>query len=162
MSVYLEKGSEYPFNAVVTPKGYGLDTIQVLNTASQDFPAIAAVGQDGGTGIYKVPGDLVKAVEPVIIQGAGAVKIFPLPSTSSRVAIGLMTEEGENRNIKARLELLQGPNNVKQSIEFYCSSGNKTPFFAVFETPATGYSLRVINQYPIEFPFLAYIQAMDG
>ena len=59
--------------------------------------------------------------------------------------------------MKAKIELTQGPNQVKQVIELYASSGYKNPFYAVIATPGSNSALRVINQNNVEFPFDAYV-----
>ena len=61
------------------------------------------------------------------------------------------------RNMKAKIELTQGPNQVKQYFEIYCSSGYKNPFYAVIQTPDPVSTIRVINQNTVEFPFDAWV-----
>lgn len=157
MKVWLEDGKQYPLNVVVKPKGYGIDTVQVLNTAQMEFPLTTQVGQgDGTSGIYRSPDALVEQCQPRLIQGAGAVVSYPVDASTERVQVGMYATEA--RNVKFILELLQGPNNVKQSIEFYASNGYKNPFYAVFDTPGSGYVVRIKNKYPLEFPINAYVE----
>lgn len=162
MKVYLEDGAEYPLNILMKPKGSGLDTVRVQNTASTDFPATTGVGQDGKASIYNLPEDIETIAEPRLIQGGGAVKIYPVDNGVDRVAVAAKSKDFEARNIKFRLELLQGPNNVKQSIEFYASNGYKTPFYALFETPGTGYAIRIVNTHSLEFPITAYVAPISS
>eukprot|EP00566_Odontella_aurita_P021507 CAMPEP_0113552214 /NCGR_PEP_ID=MMETSP0015_2-20120614/14944_1 /TAXON_ID=2838 /ORGANISM="Odontella" /LENGTH=218 /DNA_ID=CAMNT_0000453169 /DNA_START=198 /DNA_END=854 /DNA_ORIENTATION=- /assembly_acc=CAM_ASM_000160 len=161
MKVWLEDGLQYPLNVVMNPKGHGIDTVQVQNTAQMEFPLTTQVGQgDGASGIYKSPGDLVMTSQPRLVQGAGAVVSCPIDTSVQRVQVGMHATEA--RNVKFILELLQGPNNVKQSIEFYASNGYKTPFYAVFDTPGSGYVVRIKNEYPLEFPINAYVEPFNG
>jgi hypothetical protein len=160
MKIYLENGKTYPLSLVLKPKGLGLDTIQVLNTASQEFPMTASVQQQGGTqntGFFKAPEELKSLSTPRLIQGAGDVEAFPLPTSANKIQVHIEAAEGQ-RNVKFKMELLQGPNNVKQSIEFYASTAYKTPFYAVFTTPGVGYTVRIVNEYPLEFPMYAYVE----
>ena len=58
------------------------------------------------------------------------------------------------------MELLQGPNNVKQELEIYSSDGKKRSFFAVFETPYNGCQLRIVNTKTVEYPVVACIEPL--
>jgi len=162
MKVYLEDGEKFPLNIVLKPKG-AIDTVQVKNIAASEFPVNTKVGEgtaDGASGgIYSAPDNLLKATEPILVQGAGAIYSRSFEGNVKRVAVA-MTATATN-NVKFYLELLHGPNNIKQSIEFYASNGYKTPFFAIFDTPGPGYNIRIKNDYPLEFPIHAYIQPLD-
>lgn len=155
ISVYLEDGSQYPIDIVMSPKGYGLDTIQVKNIAETDFPLTLSVGQNGADPIYAASETIVDKVDPIWVQGNGAIKSFPLAHETDRVQV--LVEATEGKNAKFYIELLQGPNNIKQAVKFYASSGIKTPFYAVFTVPGNGYTVRIRNDYPVEFPVHAYV-----
>jgi hypothetical protein len=66
------------------------------------------------------------------------------------VQVLLKTDE---RNMKAKIELTQGPNQTKQVIELYASSGYKNPFYTIIQTPGSISTIRIINQNTVEFPF---------
>jgi hypothetical protein len=51
----------------------------------------------------------------------------------------------------ARIELLQGTNNVKQVMEVYTEDSTERPLFAIIETPGTGNVVRMINTATVEF-----------
>ena len=59
--------------------------------------------------------------------------------------------------MKAKIELTQGPNQVKQVIELYASVGYKNPFYAVIATPGAVSTVRVINENTVEFPLDAWV-----
>ena len=147
---YSEDGQLRPLNAVIeTPKSP--KTIACYNINSQEFPLQATVAQNGLTSAYEVfskngPGDH--------IQG-GKVASYTLDASVNSVHVLIKTEE---RNMKATIELTQGPNNIKQSYEIYASVGYKTPFYAVIETPGPGNVVRIINENPLEFPFNAWVE----
>jgi hypothetical protein len=63
----------------------------------------------------------------------------------------------EDRNMKAKIELTQGPNQPKQIIEVFATVGGQTPFYAVIATPGAGSTIRVVNQNSVEFPINAWI-----
>ena len=61
------------------------------------------------------------------------------------------------RNMKAKIELTQGPNQVKQYVELYAQRGFKNPFYVVIQTPGSFNTVRVLNQNPVEFPLDAWV-----
>jgi len=89
------------------------------------------------------------------VQG-GQITSYVFGPEVDSVQILLKPLNGE-RNIKARIELTQGPNQVKQSFELYASSGYKNPFYAMIQTPGAESTIRVINQNNVEFPFNAWV-----
>jgi hypothetical protein len=59
--------------------------------------------------------------------------------------------------LKAKIELLNGPNNIKQSFQIYTQSGSVSALYVVFNTPGSGNTVRVTNIAPLEFPCRAYM-----
>lgn len=154
MKVYVEDGKVRPFNCVVaTPKAQ--NTIAVYNTANLEFPFSATVRNERDSGLAaNGPGDLLKNGIPRTVQG-GAITSFPFDPRVESVQVLLKTD---GRNCKCRIELMQGPNNDKQVIEFYSSDGKKRPIYAVIETPGSGNVVRIINENTVEFPFTAFVE----
>jgi hypothetical protein len=114
------------------------------------------------SGLFAAANILAEKCEPTLIQGGGSVKSFTLDPSVERVQIMLKAPNG--RNMKAQIELMQGPNNDKQVIEYYASNRKKNPLFAVMETPGAGNTVRLINEYPMEFPLYAWVEPfpVDG
>ena len=154
MKVYIEDGKVRPFNAVVaTPMSN--NNIAVYNTGNLEFPFKASVRSDLESGLAaNGPGDLISNAKPRLVQG-GSITSFPFDPRVESVQVLLKTD---GRNLKVRVELMQGPNNDKQVLEFYSSDGKKRPFFVVIETPGTGNVVRIINENTVEFPFQAYVE----
>jgi hypothetical protein len=75
-----------------------------------------------------------------------------------KVQVLMMATDG--RNVKVQIELLQGPNNIKQTVEFYASNAYKTPFYMILDTPGGGHQIRIKNKYPVEFPLAAYVEPL--
>ena len=152
MKVYIEDGNLRPLNAVVlTPMAS--NTVAIYNTGNLEFPFYAAVEEKLDPGLAAASNNPYDWSSPQTVQG-GALKTFPFDPAVQSVQVMLNTD---GRNLKAQIELMQGPNNDKQIVEFYSSDGMKRPIYVVFETPGTGNVVRGINHNPVEFPFTAYV-----
>ena len=155
VKVYSEDGNLRPFNCIVeTP--HASNTIAVYNTADMEFPFFANLEeyQPGHThGIATSASELIETTIPRIIQG-GSIASYPFPPEVASVQL-LLTTDG--RNLKARIELMHGPNNDKQVMEFYSSDGYQRPFYCIIETPGSGNVVRMINENSMEFPFFCTI-----
>lgn len=105
MKVYLQDGSERPFNAVIaTPRGS--NAVAVRNVANLEFPVAACVDVDNGPPLM----DRISERKARMVQG-GAVHTVPFDAYVSSVQV-LLTTDG--RPLNATIELIQGPNNNKQ------------------------------------------------
>lgn len=146
--VYTEDGLIRPLDVLIeTPKHP--KTVAVYNTAALEFPFEATVSNSGSAKAY----DSLANEDHEMIQG-GALRSYTFGSEVKSVQVLLKTSE---RNMKAKIELTQGPNQVKQFFEIYASVGYKNPFYAVIKTPGPNCAIRVINQNTVEFPFDAWV-----
>mmetsp|Transcript_13841 Transcript_13841/g.21387 ORF Transcript_13841/g.21387 Transcript_13841/m.21387 type:complete len:308 (-) Transcript_13841:208-1131(-) len=145
MRVYIENGSDRPFNAVMeTPRGP--NTIAVRNIGQLEFPMAAQIEAVSAAGPL---GDMANIDHgPMTIQG-GALRTYPFDPHVESIQILLKTD---GRPLNARIELLQGPNNNKQVIELYTEDGLDRPFFCVLESPGSGNVIRIVNTATVEFP----------
>lgn len=156
IAVYLEDGSIRPFRCtILTPQAQ--NAIAVRNTAQMEYPLMAGVEADLAT---TLPGegtmqDRLAAIPcRRTIQG-GAVFTMPFNPSVASVQILLKTD---GRPLNCRIELLQGPNNVKQVMEVYTEAGDVRPFFTILDTPGTGNVVRIVNTSTIEFPISANVE----
>merc|ERR1712048_401891 len=139
LRVYVENGEYRPFSTVLeTPRGP--NTVAIRNIGALEFPLAAQVDAVPSDGPLARFGEL-----PMTIQG-GALKTFPFAPNVDSVEVLLRTD---GRPLKARIELLQGPNNNKQVIEIY----------TVLQTPGSGNVVRIVNTATVEFPMTAAISA---
>lgn len=152
MRVYVEDGSKRPFSAMIaTPRGP--NTIALRNIGHLEFPLDGNVVADT-LDLGPSPEDDGLVSDPLIIQG-GALRTFPFDANVESVQVMLKTD---GRPLNSRIELLQGPNNIKQVVEVYTEDGMDRPFFMVIESPGTGNVVRVVNTATVEFPLTAWVE----
>jgi hypothetical protein len=87
------------------------------------------------------------------VQG-GATRSFPIDPEVSSVRVFLQTE---GRNLEAKIEVLQGPDTVRQEIDLTEDFGYERPFSGVIDTPGYGCVIRILNTGPMAFPFKASV-----
>ena len=90
-----------------------------------------------------------RTTKPKTLQGNGAVYVQTYGPEVDKVEILLTTEM---RPLHARIEVLQGPNNIKQIMEVVSEDGQSRPFYCVLETPGSGNVIRIVNTADLEFP----------
>jgi len=152
MRVYVEDGAQRSFNCVIeTPRGP--NTVAIRNTANMEFPLVAGVV---AAEVRNRESPMAGATtSPRTIQG-GALRTYPFDPNVESVRIVLQTD---GRPLNSRIELLQGPNNIKQVMELYTEDGMDRPFIAIIETPGSGNVVRVVNTATMEFPLTALVEA---
>jgi hypothetical protein len=153
LEVYSEDGILRPVNALVaTPKRE--NAIAIRNIANMEFPFEACMKIDNSLGEKRK--HLSETGTKNLIQG-GALRTYPISESVESVQILLQTD---GRHLKAKVELLQGPNNKKQVFDVYASDGSYRPLHIVLDTPGGGNMIRIVNKYTMEFPLLATVQPL--
>jgi len=151
--VYIEDGFLRPFSALLTTPS-GPNTIALRNIGHLEFPLQACVAADTvDIGAPTMDEDSMTN-DPLIIQG-GALRTYPFEPRVDSIQVMLKTD---GRPLNARIELLQGPNNIKQIVEIYTEDGLVRPFFIVLETPGSGNVVRIVNTATVEFPLTAWVE----
>lgn len=158
MRVYSGKGRLRPFKMwIETPS----DTAAVFirNLAPLEFPCEAKVGTEyddlpPGENTNAITDAIYEMGKPHLIQGAGALRSYALDHSVSSVKVELTTD---GRPLNCMVELVQGPNAPKYTIEVYTEDGMLRPFTAVLETPGAGNELRIVNTASMEFPLNAAV-----
>ncbi|GAX09684.1 hypothetical protein FisN_19Lh157 [Fistulifera solaris] len=153
ISVYTEDGDVRPFSALIATTGIGSNVVRVVNAATLEFPLKACIVPSTAGG----PLPAMQLPAPTVIQG-GSLRTWSFEAPTKSVMVLIKTD---GRPMNARIELLQGPNTIKQVMELYTEDGVERPFFAVMETPGTGNVVRVVNTAPMEFPLTASVEPFE-
>lgn len=168
MSIDMENGAITPFRSVLKfKKGVG-PVLRVITTDSVEFPMEAAISvpsKERSEMIGKSTQQLFDASEKLLIQGGdiqdtgygfgktggvgGAVRTFPIPTAVEAIQVICWSRDTGSKSLKCKIELLQGPNNVKQSYDLQVS-GSHQPYTCVFQTPGPGYQIRFVNKKFVE------------
>jgi hypothetical protein len=159
MDINLEDGNQTPFKAMLAfPKGQ--KALKISTTGSHEFPAIfgaevpsfqrtkelAAFQQDVWDSNPK------HTMQGTVSEGGlGAVKAFPIPDNVESVQIMWWSKDTGKRATKSKVEVLQGPNSIRQVYDLHCE-GSTQPYHAVIETPGTGWTIRMWSKAPLEYP----------
>jgi hypothetical protein len=160
VAVYVEDGRARPFRCFfATP--YSGNSISIRNTNTLEYP-LQAILEGGKVGMddpeTKEKMERIQTSKPKICQGGATITERFNPEVQS-VQVFL---QSEGRPMECRIELIQGPNNVKQVMEVYTEEGSIRPFYAIIETPGYGTGVvRIINSSTMEFPFTATVQPWD-
>jgi len=148
-----EDGRMYPIQTLIGTRNQAAN-IEVKNTGPYTMPIQAAAA-------YAV-GPLANDVDTITMQTqgtymeGGSVEHMSFPAEVEQLQVLIKTE---GKQLHAKIELLNGPNNVKQEYEIFTNNGELNSLFVVFDMPQQGYAIRVKNLATLEFPCEIYTKA---
>mmetsp|Transcript_32027 Transcript_32027/g.37342 ORF Transcript_32027/g.37342 Transcript_32027/m.37342 type:complete len:272 (+) Transcript_32027:120-935(+) len=151
---YSEDGKERPIQTLIGTRNKSAN-LEIRNTGGYEFPLTAAVS-------YAIS-PLADARKTLPQEGSryiegGAVYSHSFDPEVDQVQCLLKTD---GRMLNAKIELLNGPNNVKQTLEVFTNNGELNSLFVVFETPGAGNTIRIRNLATLEFPCAASFKASE-
>jgi len=159
MDVNLEDGSQTPFKGMLAfPKGQ--KALKISTTGSQEFPCTfgAEVPSFERTKqLVDFQNDVWNSNPKHTMQGTvsegglGAVKAFPISDNIESVQIMWWSKDTGKRAAKSKIEVLQGPNSIRQVYDLHCE-GSTQPYHAIIETPGPGWTVRMWSKAPMEYP----------
>lgn len=152
LKCHSENGNEFPIQTLVGTKSYAVN-IEVKNTGPYTHPLDTACSYAIAP-LSDAPED-IQFEQATYIEG-GATRMQPFPAEVDQLQVLLKTD---GKQLKAKIELLNGPNNVKQEYEVYASNGEKNSLFLVFEMPGAGNAIRVRNLASLEYPLDMYYRS---
>jgi hypothetical protein len=169
MALYSEDGGTRPWMTKFRrPEGSSPGVMEVKNVGPMEFPAQASVtGSSSGnlgaaasttnydtmesTGGPPVSPNLGnRMTRPLSVEG-DALKYFHFDPSVNHVYLEISSE---GRPVYAKVELWQGPGNIKQIADIYTDDGAGRRWSAVIPMPGVGSTICVANDGPIEYPFL--------
>ena len=158
LSIDSEDGRMTPVRATLKFKK-GNPTLRITTTAGQEFPAIVGFRQcsdERNEELAAITQKVWDSAEKVLVQGGaidppggGAVRIIPVPANVKAVQVLLWSTNTGKKSLKAKIEVLHGPNNPKQTYDLQCGGGSQ-PYHAIFQTPGENSQIRIINKKFVE------------
>jgi len=146
LKAYSEDGSIRPIHTLIGTRNKAA-MIEVKNAGENEFPVMAASNYAKGF-MAQLPTDLPATTQGVKIAG-GALRSFPLESAVEKLELVLKTE---GKQLNARIEILNAPNNPKQTYEVFTNNGELNSLCVCVSVPDEGSTVRIINLAPVEFP----------
>ena len=146
LKAYSEDGKERPIQTLVGTRNKAA-MIEVRNVGESEFPFRAASNYAKGP-MAAVPAEIPAASAGERVDG-GALRSFPLDQSTEKLEVVLNTD---GKQLNARVELLNAPNNPKQTFEVFTNNGELNSLCVCFETPDAGNTVRIVNLAPVEFP----------
>jgi len=146
LKIYSEDGNLRPVQTLIGTRNK-LATIEVKNVGEYEFPIKAAANYAQGA-MAQVPQEVIATTPGVRVDG-NALRSFPVDQSTKQLEVVLNTD---GRQLNARIELLNAPNNPKQTFEIFTNNGELNCLTVCFNIVDAGNTVRVVNLAPVEFP----------
>jgi len=151
MKAYSEDGKARPIQTLVGTRNKAA-MIEVLNVGEYEFPFNAASNY-ATDAMAAAPTEIPATTSGERVDG-GALRSFPLDPATKQLEVVLNTD---GKQLNARIELLNAPNNPKQTYEIFTNNGELNSLVVCFECPDAGNTVRIVNQAQVEFPCYIYL-----
>merc|ERR1719164_99861 len=151
LKAYSEDGKLRPIQTLVGTRNKAA-MIEVRNVGEYQFPFSAASNYAKGA-MAQVPQEIPATTAGERIDG-GALRTFTLEPSTKQLEVVLNTD---GRQLNARIELLNAPNNPKQTYEIFTNNGELNCLSVCFNIVDAGNTVRVVNLAPVEFPCYIHV-----
>mmetsp|Transcript_9294 Transcript_9294/g.11363 ORF Transcript_9294/g.11363 Transcript_9294/m.11363 type:complete len:254 (-) Transcript_9294:658-1419(-) len=153
LKAYSEDGKKRPIQTLIGTRNKAA-MIEVRNTGEYEFPFNAASNYPKGA-MATLAEDLPATTQGELIQG-NALRSFNLKSGTTQLELILKTD---GKQLNARIEMLDGPNNPKQCYEVFTNNGELNSLVVCFDVEQyAGNTLRIMNLAPVEFPCYCFMK----
>jgi len=152
LKAYSEDGKLRPVQTLVGTRNKAA-MIEVRNVGEYEFPFSAASNYAQGP-MVALASDIPASTPGELVQG-GALASFPLEPSAEQLEVVLRTD---GKQLHARIELLTGPNNPKQTYEVFTNNGILNSLCVAFNTPGPMSTVRIVNLAPVEFPCYIHLK----
>jgi len=146
LKAYSEDGKLRPIQTLVGTRNKAA-MIEVRNVGEYEFPFNAASNYAKGA-MALLPKEIPKTTSGERVDG-GALRSFPLAASAQQLEVVLNTD---GKQLNARIEVLNAPNNPKQTFEVFTNNGELNSLCVCFNIPDAGNTVRIVNLAPVEFP----------
>ena len=152
MKAYSEDGKLRPVQTLIGTRNKAA-MIEVRNVGEYEFPFSAASNYAKGA-MALVPQEIPATTPGERVDG-GALRSFSLEPSTQQLEVVLNTA---GKQLNARIELLNAPNNPKQTFEVFTNNGELNSLCVCFNTPDAGTTVRIVNLAPVEFPCYIHLK----
>jgi len=151
MKAYSEDGKMRPVQTLVGTRNKAA-MIEIRNVGEYEFPFNAASNYAKGA-MALVPQEIPATTPGERVDG-GALRSYPLTPGTQQLEMVLNTD---GKQLNARIEILAGPNNPKQTFEVFTNNGELNSLVVCFNTPDAVNTVRAVNLAPVEFPCYVHL-----
>jgi hypothetical protein len=164
VNIESEDGDATPYRAMLKFKP-GTKTLKISTTGSHEFPLEFGAEVPNANRMKETWAATQKVFDTspkTTVQGGstegggGSIRYFNIPDDVETTQIVLWSRDIGKRTVKAKIEVLSGPNSVRQLYELHCG-GSTQPYHAIIPTPGPDSTIRIIATNYMEFPFHAVV-----
>ena len=164
VNIESEDGDMTPFRAMLKFKP-GTKTLKISTTGSHEFPLEFGAEVPNANRMKETWAATQKVFDTspkTTVQGGstegggGSIRYFNIPDDVDTTQLVLWSRDLGKRTVKAKIEVLSGPNSVRQLYDLHCG-GSTQPYHCVIPTPGPGWTIRIIAVNYMEFPFHAVV-----
>lgn len=160
LKVDSENGKEFPVQVLLKFKP--TPVLKVSTTSLANYPMKVGVhvpsperAKELESHTERVWDACIDEEEKKLIQGSntdgkyGKRVNWIIPENVDSVQLMGWSKDSGKKSFKVEIELLQGPNNIRQYYFLQCGGGSQ-PYHAVFQTPGAGWVVRIRNKKFVE------------
>lgn len=146
LKAYTEDGARRPIQTIIGTRNRQA-LIEMSNAGESEFPFSAAANY-ATEPMAALPAELPASNPGKKLDGQ-AVSFFTVAPETQQLEVVLKTD---GRQLNARIEVLSGPNNPKQTYEVMTQNGMLNSLAVSMNLPGAANTVRIVNLATIEFP----------